>query len=151
MALQNRRARLFLPNGLHETAEKMTKGMLVSRRLKQETGEYELYLPTSDADEVYGIVDLRQDSTDHVDSYYDEIPAGVRAVANTLMKDDGWGTDQFTGALEVGDLAMPDYANKGKIKKCEEADIAKAIFRVVGFIPAGQGAEKDMVDVEVIK
>lgn len=151
MALQKRRDLASMPDGLMDTSVEVTKGMIVTRVFNADTGEFEIALPKTEDDVIYGFVTLRQDSTEKPSDEYDKIDAGIKAVVYTLVRDNEWATDQFTGALEIGDLAMIDVANPGKIKKCDEANKAKALFQVTEFIPAMQGYKYDMVTVKVLK
>lgn len=143
--LQTRRIIASLPDGLCDAGEKLVKGRLVARSLKTDKSGYELKHAASN-EEVYGFVTLRIDSNEHKVSFYDEIEKGKKAVVYTLVKNEEYGTDQFKGALAVGDYASCD--TDGTLKK--EATKANALFEVVATYPAMGGYEKPMVDVKVL-
>lgn len=143
--LQKRRDMGSIPDGLCKTAAEMKKGMVVTRKYNSDTKEFELAFP-QEGDSLYGFVTLRIDEKTHKGSYYDTIPKGVRATCYTLVKHNEWATDQFTGELAVGDKAS--VGTDGKLVK--QTSPEKAVFEVIGLIPAMGGYEYPMVEVKVL-
>lgn len=130
--LQKYRHLASINDGLCSTKEAMNKGMLVTRAYNEANGEWELSLPTSATDKIYGFVDKAQDNNDHVSLYYDEIEVGTKALVWTLVPNEAWVTDQVTGTFVVGDTAGIDASNKGKVVKATE----NALFEVVEVFEA---------------
>ena len=143
MALFKRRDLGTMPDGLMKTSVELTKGMLVQRKLVD--GEYVIALPEA-GNAVYGFVTLREDEAVYKISHYDKIEKGVRAVVYTLVKDNEWATDQYTGTLVVGDLAKA--GTDGKLVKTTNAD--EALFEVVAVANAMAGYEFATVTVKVL-
>lgn len=143
--LQKHRDLGSMPDGLMKTKVEMTKGMAVARKLNAETKQYEICLPEA-GDTIYGFVDARIDEKIYRFSEYDVIPAGKRAVVYTLVKDNEWRTDQFTGELAVGDLCA--VGTDGKLVKTEDA--TTAVFEIVGVQAAMAGYENAMVVAKVL-
>lgn len=141
--LQKRRDLGTMPDGLMKTSVELTKGMLVQRKLVD--GEYVIALP-EDGKAVYGFVTLRDDEAVYKLSSYDKIAKGVRAVVYTLVKDNEWATDQFTGEFAKGDLAKA--GTDGKLVAATGAE--DALFEVVGVSKAMAGYEFPMVTVKVL-
>lgn len=109
-----------LPDGLMLTAEDLHKGMLVERE-KQADGTFKIKKATSDA-KAYGFVTLRDDEHEHafgtadgtVYDMYDVIKANTRACVYTLVDNNSWKTDQFTGEVAFGDIVKVE---DGKLVK----------------------------------
>lgn len=142
--LQQYRRIASINDGLLQTSEAMTKGMLVVKKLNASTKEFELALPTEETDKPYGFITNQQTLDDHVTSYYDAIAKGERAIVWTKVPNEVWVTDQFTGTLEVGDLVGIDVANKGKVKKVTD----NALLQVVEVFDAGTKADNACVALE---
>ena len=140
--LQKRRDLGTMPDGLMKTSVELTKGMIVQRKLVD--GEYVIALP-EDGKAVYGFVTLRDDEAVYKVSHYDTIPVGVRAVVYTLVKDNEWATDQFTGDLKIGDKVKA--GTDGKLVAASDTD---ALFEVIGVSKAMAGYEFPLVTVKVL-
>lgn len=131
-----------MPDGLMKASVELTRGMIVQRKLVD--GAYVIALPEAGAS-VYGFVTLREDESIYARSYYDTIEVGKRAVVYTLVKDNEWATDQFTGTLNIGDKV--EAGTDGKLVK---ATGDEAIAEVIGVAKAGAGYEKATVIVKIL-
>lgn len=148
--LQKRRMIASIPDGLCNTNEVIRKGRAVVRKLVNGAYVYALPATADEAKAVYGFATLRIDEDTHKESYYDSIPAGVKAVVYTLVPNESWATTEFVAPLVVGDKCVVEFAgdNKGKLKKAGDTDTP--LFEVVAVTPAMGGYEEALVDVRVL-
>lgn len=146
--LQKRRDLGSIPDGLGTTATEMKKGRAVVRKFVEGVLTYALPATAEEAQNVYGFVTLRIDDKHHTDQYHDMIPAGVKAVAYTLVKHNEWATTEFDGELQLGDKCGIAYEGDkaGKVVKATE----NPLFEVVGVSGAMAGYNEAMVVVKVL-
>lgn len=144
--LFKRRDFACLPDGLMDASVELVRGMVVARKYSATKGEYEVVMPTTAGATLYGFVTAREDEALYSLAQNDKIEAGRKCVVYTLVKDNEWATDQYTGALAVTDLVKAGA--DGKLVKTTVAE--EAFAEVVGVTSAGAGYENSLVTVKVL-
>lgn len=148
-----------IPYGLAVAGEDLVKGSAVV--VKVESGVLKAYCPTTqaEADSVKGFVTYRMEHEEGADKDYETLKAGSRVVIYTLVKNNMWGTTQFSGTLSVGDALVVGYGSgdKGKLRVKTTTPTTGEVttgrttqFTLFAKSDAGYGYTDAMIDVEVV-
>lgn len=130
-----------IPVGLYEAGEDLVKG----RAVVLKNGK--VFLPSSadDLKNLMGFVTLVIDEAGGGDiANHDTIKDGKKCVVYSLIKNNIWGTTEFSGTLKNGDMLTVDYTtNKGKLVKV--IGEGTALFQVFEMGVAGSYAMADVL------
>lgn len=157
--LQKRIDKGSIPWGLAILGEDVVKGSAVC--VKIDSGVLKAYYPATqaEADAVKGFATYRFEKSEGADKDYEIMKAGTRVVIYTLVKDNMWGTTQFSGTVAVGDELVVGYEtnDKGKLRRktttAQTGEVATgraSQFTVFAKNDAGTVYTDAMIDVEVL-
>lgn len=143
------------PFGLAIAGEDIVKGSAVVVKLTD--GEWKAFLPTSEAEanSVKGFATFRIEENGKADTEFDIIKSGKRLVIYTLVKDNMWGTTEFTGTIADGTKLVVGYetGDFGMLRPLTAGEISasrKPQFEVYAMTDAGEGYTEAMIDVTVL-
>jgi GH43 family beta-xylosidase len=137
-----------IPIGLYEAGEAIPKGSAVVKR------DGKIYLPTTqaEADAALGFATLIievPEGGDYAD--HNVIPAGKKVVVYTLVKNNRWGTTEFSGTINAGDGLVIGYeaGDYGKLRVRTAGEVSGS--RVVMFecVEKYNAGSVPMIDVDV--